>query len=528
MDQRNGDKWTPIAFFSRKLSKTERNYSTYDRELLAIYAAIKNFKHLLESRKFIIKTDHKPLTFAFQQKLDKASPRQIRRLDLISQFTTDIIHVKGDDDIVADALSRIETITMPTTLSPAAIDKAQEADKELPELMTNDVLKLKKFEIENSKIFCDISTDRIRPYIPADLRETAFNVVHGLAHPSGRTTAKALREKLIWPDISKDALRWSRECIACQRVKVQRHSKLLPNKIEVPDGRFNHIHLDFIHLSEVRGYKYCLTIIDRFSRFPMAIPLRDTTTETVVKALFDNWITLFGTPLTITTDQGPQFESVIFKAMANSICAKQIRTTPYHPASNGMIERWHRTLKAALMCNPEIPWIDRLQAVMLGLRTIYKEDLKDSSAEMLFGTTLRIPGNFFTTEDGATEPSKFMQQHKKMMRSMQPVQTTHHIKSKTYVHKELNKCSHVFIRQDHVIPPLTPPYTGPHKIIKRLDDRRYIMVIENEEKTISFDRLKPAFLPEDDIETNNEEKNQAPAKKIRKVHFKFESSQSRE
>jgi cleavage and polyadenylation specificity factor subunit 1 len=103
--------WQPLAFFSRKLSPAQQKYSAYDRELLAIYEAVKHFRHMLEARHFIIFTDHKPLTYAFEQKRDKCSPRQFNHLDYISQFTTDIRHIPGQHNVVADALSRVEAIS---------------------------------------------------------------------------------------------------------------------------------------------------------------------------------------------------------------------------------------------------------------------------------------------------------------------------------------------------------------------------------------------------------------------------------
>ncbi|XP_034936590.1 uncharacterized protein [Chelonus insularis] len=410
LEQLEDNEWKPIGFFSRKLSKSEQNYSTYDRELLAIYAAIKHFQHILESRPFVIKTDHKPLTFAFKQRSDKALPRQLRHLDFISQFSTEIIHIKGNDNTIADAFSRIFAIGMPTVLSAARISEEQKMDEELTQILNDKMsLRLQKLVIEDKDVYCDASTGVVRSYIPASLRRQAFDVVYGLAHPSGRTTCKQLKEKFIWPEIRSDAIQWSRECVSCQRAKVHRHNKLIPNKIDVPDNRFNHIHIDIIHLPEVRGYQYCLTIIDRFSRFPMAIPLKDVTAQTVADAFFNNWVCLFGTPLTITPDQGSQFESALFNALLNTVSAKRIRTTPYHPASNGLVERWHRTLKIALMCHPNIPWVDVLPSVLLGLRTVYKEDLKASPAELLFGTTLRIPGEFFVHEDLSGNPEKFVE-----------------------------------------------------------------------------------------------------------------------
>jgi cleavage and polyadenylation specificity factor subunit 1 len=99
------DVWQPLAFFSRKLSPAQQKYSAYNRELLVIYEAVRYFRHMLEARHFTILTDHKTLTFAFHQKRDKCSPRQFNHLDFISQFTTDIRYISGQDNIDADALS---------------------------------------------------------------------------------------------------------------------------------------------------------------------------------------------------------------------------------------------------------------------------------------------------------------------------------------------------------------------------------------------------------------------------------------
>ncbi|GFR90282.1 Gag-pol polyprotein, partial [Elysia marginata] len=94
LGQRQGRSWVPLAFFSRKLSDSEKKYSAFDRELLASYSAIKDFRHFLEGRLFTLYTDHKPLTFALTSQTDRSS-RQTRHLSFIAEFTTDIQHIKG-------------------------------------------------------------------------------------------------------------------------------------------------------------------------------------------------------------------------------------------------------------------------------------------------------------------------------------------------------------------------------------------------------------------------------------------------
>ena len=131
--------------------------------------------------------------------------------------------------------------------------------------------------------------------------------------------------------------------------KIHRHNKLNPLMIQMPDQRFDHVHLDLVVMPEINGFRYCLTMIDRYTR-PEAIPLRNMTADTVPTAFWTHWISRFGCPKVITTDQGSQFESALFKALTNLVGCKRTRTIAYHPQTNGMVERWHRSFKAALMC----------------------------------------------------------------------------------------------------------------------------------------------------------------------------------
>ena len=106
--------WCPVAFFSRKLFNAERKYSTFDRELLVMFHAVKHFRHHVEGLPFTIFTDHKPLTFAFASAAER-SPRQTRHMSFISDFSTNVLHVSGKDNVVVDALSRpdISAISLP-------------------------------------------------------------------------------------------------------------------------------------------------------------------------------------------------------------------------------------------------------------------------------------------------------------------------------------------------------------------------------------------------------------------------------
>lgn len=222
--------------------------------------------------------------------------------------------------------------------------------------------------------------------------------------------------------------------------------------------------------------------------------------------------------MVITTDQGTQFESELFQGLTKLIGAHRIHTTPYHPSGNGMVERWHRTLKSAFMCSPETPWPDLLPAALLGLRTAYKEDIGCSAAELLFGCTLRLPGDFFEPEKIKSDVKEIKESVQRHFAKLTPSPSSNHSSIKPFVSKDLNTCTHVFRRDDQVRKSLTPPYSGPHRVVERIDDKRFKVDVNGVIKTLSVDSLKPAYTAqEDEIDSpaTTKDKPKAPLKKVR-------------
>ncbi|GFV45750.1 retrovirus-related Pol polyprotein from transposon 412 [Trichonephila clavipes] len=113
------------------------------------------------------------------------------------------------------------------------------------------------------------------------------------------------------------------------------------------------------------GFTFLLTCIDRFTRWPEVIPVSDISTEALAKSFIANWISLFGVPAIITTDQGGQLQSRLY-SLKQMLGIQRIRTTPYHPSSNGMVVCLHRTIKQAIRCH-DTKWTESLPVVLLGL-----------------------------------------------------------------------------------------------------------------------------------------------------------------
>ena len=194
----------------------------------------------------------------------------------------------------------------------------------------------------------------------------------------------------------------------------------------------------------------------------------DITTETVALTFVNGWVAHFGVPETITTDRGRQFQSQLWRLLTQLLGCKHLRMTAYHPIANGIIERFHRQLKSSIRVqNHASHWTETLPLALLSIRTSLKGDLQASVAELLYGTTLRLPGGFFekTLSDGITDPTSFVARLRDAMRKLKPPTARPHPQRKIHIHRDLS--SHVFVPIDRVRKPLQYPYSGPYKVLER-------------------------------------------------------------
>lgn len=420
-------------------------------------------------------------------------------MSYISEFTTDIRHIKGVDNAVADALSRspVSAITCPTGIDLNKMAAAQRDDDELRRLQeTSTSLNLQWFPLPGTEgLCCDTSTSKPRPFVPTHLRREVFASLHEMSHPGIRATQKLLTARFVWPGINRDSRQWTRQCLACQRSKVQRHTVTPLETFPGPDARFDHIHVDIVGpLPPCQGQMYLLTCVDRFTRWAEAIPMPDITAETVARAFVSHWLCRFGVPSSITTDRGSQFESALFTSLTKLIGTSRIRTTAYHPMSNGMVERFHRQLKAALMASEEHSWVEALPIVLWGIRTAFKADVGCSAAELVYGTTLRLPGEFFVPDQQAHIPAgDYASRLRHIMTKLRPTPPRQPAERSIYVSSELESCSHVFLRNDVVRRSLQAPYDGPFRVLRH---GRKTITIERHgrQEVVSLDRVKPAHM----------------------------------
>jgi transposase InsO family protein len=476
----------PLEFFSRKLNSAQKNYSTFDRELLAIHDAVKHFRNILDGRSFKIFTDHKPLLQL--SVLKKPSPRQLRQITFLSEFSFELSHVSGKNNIVADYFSRPDVSAISRT--SLFLDSFPSSD------FTLSKEDISHFEDRSSivdNVHYDLSIPGCpRPILPTQLRKEAFDSIHSLHHPGGNTTYDLMHTRFVWPNMRKDIKQWCRECVPCQKNKVTRHIK--PPIMRFPTGnRFEVLHLDIVGpLPASNGKTYILTMIDRKTRWPEAVPIASISAENVARHLVATWFSRYGIPDHIITDQGAQFESSLFKALSTSFGFKHVHTTSYHPQANGMIERFHRTLKSSLRCLAiTANWTSSLPLVLLGWRNTVHSASGSSPAKLLFGIGSALPNEFFDKNtDIPIESLNLAREHflnTDTNPSFGPVSSY-----KPYLPNSLKSSKFIWLQARDTFH-MKPRYIGPYETVEFKDNNTVTIMKDNKPYTVNLDKIKPAF-----------------------------------
>ncbi len=401
LEQQVGQHWQPLGFFSKKLYKTEVNYSSFDQELLATVSGIKHFRSRLEGGPFQLWTDHKPLIFALNRVSPPTSGRQQRHLAFISEYTKQLVYVPGKANVVADMLSR-----------PAAA-AAGSAQRRLPLGPPGSAQPSPTSLLWISMIWQSArsSAHRYRLSVPVQVCASSHKRSVALTSSAIPPLASSAR---WYPEIC--TVRFSSTATGPPILAGGRPAASSPpgmfgrfspqmSQPGLPAGQgpppctgtpathpgthppFQPHHVDLVGpLPASKGFAYLFTINEKTSRWPEAIPIAATSTVNFTNALFQGWVSGFGVPAVITSDCGAQFTSSLGAALCSLLNIQHNQTTAYHLQSNVMVAPFHHRLKDALhaVC-AAANWVNHLPWVLLGLRAAAREDDGSTPAQAVFG-----------------------------------------------------------------------------------------------------------------------------------------------
>jgi transposase InsO family protein len=436
----------PLAFYSRKLNNAQKNYTTGEQELLSIVETLKEFRNILLGQKVIVHTDHKNILYG-----NLTNDRIIRWRLLLEEFGPEYHHIKGEDNVVADALSRIhresdepaevdatriahcmciltrdETMEMPNAanisgmatcfagsedvafegfpMKPALIAREQAKDKKIQKNFQNNRREFQLRKVEGS----DLLSYQGKIVIPDSLQGRIIAWYHKyLAHPGMTRMEATIRTLFVWPGMREQITRHIKRCKECQLDKgnPKKYGHLPPKDMEKAEP-WNRINVDLIGPWSVKTPKgtqtlRALTIIDPATGWFEMKEISDPSAASTAAALDDVWFSRYPRAQIIGYDGGSEFKQVFAETIKNYGLTAKV-TTAYNPQSNGIIERVHQVITDALRTfeleernlDEKDPWTPFLQAACFAIRSTYHTTLGATPAQLVFGRDMILPIKF--------------------------------------------------------------------------------------------------------------------------------------
>ncbi|GFX04395.1 retrovirus-related Pol polyprotein from transposon 412 [Trichonephila clavipes] len=533
-----------VAYWSKCLSKPERNYCVTRKELLAIVKAIEHFHHYLYGQKFLLRTDHASLTWLMNfRNTEGQVARWIQRLN---EYYFDIRHRKGSSHGNADALSRrpcpencrhcsrietkydyairqitTSTATPPDPWSDEKVREDQMADPDIKPLiefmesssnkpswqdisayspttkqywalwnslhLRNGVL-YRKFESEDGKTFrWQLVLPRSR--IPEVLKELHGSPTGG--HFGVMKTLHRVRERFFWGKVRADVEQWCKSCDACaarKGPKIRSRGSCIATMLEHPSNVSLSISWDLCQGLRLEA-------------------------PTVAEAVVQHWISRYGVPLQLHSDQGRNFISAVLKGVCELLGIDKTKTTPLHPQSDGMVERFNRTILnnlSLMVSKNQQDWDQKVPLFLLAYRSAVHETTGYSPSQMLFDRDLRLPCDllFGRPPDTPSSPEEYVQNlqarfedvhnlaRERINLRTEKMKTRYDTKATGHQFKEGDKVwFYNPTRRKGLSPKLQSHWDGPYTILKIINDVviRIRKSTNSKPRVVHYDRLAPYY-----------------------------------
>ena len=551
-----------VCYDSRLLSKEERNYCVTRRELLAVVVFTNKFRSYLLGKPFRLRTDHGSLLWLHNFK--EPEGQLARWIEKLQAFDYEILHRPGNRHSNADSLSRITCnqrkcpvhsageIAVTPVYSPGARLDKDVSRLQLSDLEIGPVLKrymegrgqpeaeqIKGFSPASRALFQqwaqlklkdgtlyrhfesqDGSSRRLQLIVPKDLREEVLSQLH--EGPTGGhfgedKTLHKLRERFYWPGHQKDVTTWCRTCKDCAARKgptPKRRAALTPIEVGSPAQM---VAMDFLGplVETDEGNRYILGVGDHFTKYMSAYALPNQEAKTVARILVEEHFCQYGFPEQLHSDQGPQFESEVIAEMCKTMGIHKTRTTPYHPACNGEIERFNKTLcdiLATALDGCHFTWDRHVKLACFAYNTSVHASTGYTPFYLMHGYDSRLPvdilcGTF--QQDDMSHCEYVANLQKRLGHVFEKVREKTGqslVRQKAYydrkIHGEKFNTGDLVWLWNPAVPrkkgynckKLHRVWQGPFEVIKRLSDVTYRIqhtAKRRQRQVVHFDRLKP-------------------------------------
>ena len=573
-DQNGEDK--VIAYYSRVMSPAERRYCTTQKELLAVVQGCKTFKTYLLGRKFDIITDHRCLIWltnfkhpenrlarwletlaAYDYDLKYKPGPSISHVDSLSRYPHEIsscppdcqqcIRLKRkDEQFEESAHIHVTQIQPDPEWEPAALRAAQLADPIINPILTGLEDDKRPMAQEATQLQADSRILWLQwkslkvvegvlyrkfEHVTGDLQREKLQIVLPRARVNGviqqyhdaigsgshfgfpKTLAK-IRDRFYWPNQSKDVLQY---CLACKPCR-ERHGPA--RRIRAPLRRFPEAsplarwQIDFagpFHATP-EGYRWAAVCVEVFSNWPEVLYLKTATAAELAEVLVKDLICRFGVMKSLQSDQGPAFESNLFKSVLQMLEIEKLRACSLHPRSQGKVEKFIQTLKNKISIvakKAQSAWADNIPFILLAYRSSRHGTSRFSPSEILFGRNLNLPADLVrppppgsdTRQDDPLSYPQWLQDTLREIRSEVVDNTSRAAmacKEKWDQHVNFRSFapgSMVWLytprRRVGVTSKLNRPWTGPWEVISTLND--IVVRIKNpntnKKKVVHIERL---------------------------------------
>ena len=423
----------PVAFGSRALNSAEQKYAPFRLEYLALVWACKHFKPYLVGKRFVVRTDHKPL-LSFNKEKGSVYDRYLLEL---SEYDFEMTYIQGPK-MPADVLSRIyptkEEITVAENtkeiqeitnlgqylnISSSQLKELQKQDKfikalaiflKFKSLPKNDVLR--SYVERESREACigpnDIVQRKGQAFAPHGLKMNLIHLAHDMpmsGHYSYEKTLQKL-DNWYWPEKKADVQIYCRSCPVCMGNNA---AKLPIAKLgKLPDATdFNErVHIDLLGpLPNNSGYKYVMVMIDAYSKYLQVAPAMTKEMNEISQIFLNHWICIFGPCKQLVSDLGKEFKNQLFSLLGKQFNINQAFTTANHPQANGMAERAVQAVISYIRKYTDTnEWVHLLPSMMFAHNTTQRKPTGYTPYEAVFGRKCLVPSSFQTQKNYSSNP----------------------------------------------------------------------------------------------------------------------------